>query len=220
MAIIPSEDVDSRMETSGSDDCEAQQSANGVLKKALNTIQVSKPGVLRMEKALEKEIFEKWHEACEVMKTSSIPQSSIEPFLSHLERSYEGITPDITQKLKEILISQEWEYQLMEWKYNHGDDSSMRYGLLAFGRSPDKKFIDCIHAVYKIDFKIASKVDLTKEDHTTTLGLIEFTPQTKFMESASENCFNNFFRLKALEGFYNEGLIESINYAPNNTDVE
>ncbi|XP_061197040.1 uncharacterized protein LOC133205282 [Saccostrea echinata] len=209
----------------GNAESEAQYSALAAVKKGLHSVKVAKYDATKLERELEGELFEKWHEGCEVMKTTKIPENKIVPFLDHLQNSYEGITPDIRKKMEGILFSDEaWEYKLIEWKFNQGADSSARYGMMAFGRSPDLKYIDCMYVLYKMDFKIAPEVIVTEKKHSVLWGLFSWTTEKReskerSLGSKSVKALQNFFRLKALEGFYKEGLIESINYVPSIEDV-
>ena len=112
----------------------------------------------------------------------------------------------------------------MEFKYNKKDNSGARYGMVAFGKSEDKKSIDCMYVLYKMDFKIAPQEIVTIKDHSILWGLIKWqTTETKLVEHTlgvkSIKLLQNFFRLKALQGFYKEGLIETINYVPSIDNV-
>ncbi|XP_061180259.1 uncharacterized protein LOC133188791 [Saccostrea echinata] len=124
-----------------------------------------------------------------------------------------------------IFFSDEaWEYKLIEWKFNQGSDSSARYGMMAFGRSPDLKYIDCMYVLYKMDFKIAPEVIVTEKKHKVLWGLFSWTDEKRksrerSLGSKSIKALQFFFRMKALEGFYKEGLIESINYVKSIDDV-
>ncbi|XP_062597208.1 uncharacterized protein LOC134258680 [Saccostrea cucullata] len=70
---------------------EAQYSAYAAVKKGLHSVKVAKYDATKLERELEGELFERWHEGCEVMKTTKIPEKKIVPFLNHLQESYEGI---------------------------------------------------------------------------------------------------------------------------------
>lgn len=89
--------------------------------------------------------------------------------------------------------------------------------MIAFGKSKDGKEIDCMYILYKMDFRLAPKEIVTTKKHSLLFGLINWNTISKETE---ESCLDfkmvedlqNFFRLKALKGFYNEGLIDKINY--------
>lgn len=112
-------------------------------------------------------------------------------------------------------------YKMIEWKFNKADNSGVRYGMVAFGRSPNQKYVDCMYCLYKMDFKMALK-DITK--HSVLMDLFRWTTKnTKKTEDSLEykgkKNHQNFFRLKALEGFYKEGLIEKINFVDSLEDI-
>ncbi|XP_061195793.1 uncharacterized protein LOC133204027 [Saccostrea echinata] len=212
-------------DSSDSENDDLHFSALEAVKRGLHSVKVVKNDATKLQRELEGELFEKWHEGCEVMKTTKVPQSKILPFLDHLEKSYEGITPDIRQKMEGILFSDEaWEYKIMEWKFNQGANSSARYGMMALGRSPDLKYIDCMYVLYKMDFKIAPEEIVTEKTDSWLWGLVSWTTEERECKernlgSKSVKALQNFFRLKALEGFYKEGLIESINYVPSIEEI-
>lgn len=53
-------------------------------------LQVSKRDAIEFERKLEGEFLNKWHESCEVMKTTMVPIENINGFLDHMNESYEG----------------------------------------------------------------------------------------------------------------------------------
>ena len=119
----------------------------------------------------------------------------------------------------------QWSYKIYEFKYNKTDTSGARYGMVAFGKSPDKKSIDCMYVLYKMDFKIAPKIIVTKKNHSVLWGLKKWqTTETRVVERTlgikSIKLLQNFFRVKALQRFYNEGLIDSINYVGSIEDID
>ena len=118
-----------------------------------------------------------------------------------------------------------WSYKIYEFKYNKGDTSGVRYGIVAFGKSADRKYIDCMYVLYKVDFKIAPKEIVTKKKHSALWGLVTWqTTEREYVERTlgikSIKHIQNFFRIKALQRFYNEGLIDSINYVPSIEDID
>lgn len=52
--------------------------------------QVSKIDASDLTSQLEGELFDKWHERCEVMTARNISIKNIDGFLNHLKRAYEG----------------------------------------------------------------------------------------------------------------------------------
>ena len=136
-----------------------------------------------------------------------------------------GIDKEMRKKLNGIKWTGKWSHKIYEFKYNKGDTSGARYGMVAFGKSADRKFIDCMYVLYKMDFKIAPQVIVTKKNHSAFWGLKKWqTVETKVVERTlgikSIKQLQNFFRVKALQRFYNEGLIDSINYVASIEDID
>ena len=65
-------------------------------------------------------------------------------------------------------------YSVMEFKYNASSDSNARYRIIAFGKSKDGKFVDCIYCFYKLDFKVAPVRIITKKQHSVLWGLVKW----------------------------------------------
>lgn len=129
------------------------------------------------------------------------------------------------KKMNGIEFAAEWAYKVIEFKYNKKDNSGARYGMVAFGKSEDKKSIDCMYVLYKMDFKVAPQEIVTTKDHSLFWDLCKWqTTETKIVKRTlgvkSIKLLQNFFRVKALQGFYKEGLIDTINYVPSIEDVD
>ena len=135
-----------------------------------------------------------------------------------------GIDKELRLKLNGIKWTDQWSHKIFEFKYNKGDTSGARYGMVAFGKSADRKFIDCKYVLYKMDFKIAPQVIVTKIYHNLCNLLKWQTTEREYVERTlgvkSIKQLQNFFRVKALQHFYNEGLIDSINYVPSIEDID
>lgn len=56
------------------------------------SVQVSKHDARDLERKLRKELFSKWEEKVEVMKSTKIPVEEIAEYLNYMENSYEGKT--------------------------------------------------------------------------------------------------------------------------------
>lgn len=56
------------------------------------SVQVSKHDALDLERKLRGELFNKWEEKIEVMKSTKISVEKIDDFLDYMENSYEGKT--------------------------------------------------------------------------------------------------------------------------------
>ena len=159
------------------------------------------------------------------METEGIAIDSIQSFLDHLQEAYEGIDEQMRKKMNGIAWGSKWAHKIMEFKYNGSSpDSGARYGMIAFCKSNDGKFVDCMYCLYKLDFKVAPERIITKKEHSVLWGLIKWETveervQKRVLGVKSMKRIKNFFRFKALEGFYKEGLIDRINVVPSIEDV-
>lgn len=194
------------------------------VKQGLHTVKVSQYDATQVQREMEGELFDKWHEGCEVMESKGIPIENIHGFLDHLKEAYEGIDEGMRKKMNGIQWASEWSYKVVEFKYNAAHDSGARYGMIAFGKSKDGKFVDCMYCLYKLDFKVAPERIVTKKEHSVLWGLfkwetVEEKVQERVLGVKSLKRIKNFFRFKALEGFYHEGLIDQINVVPSIEDV-
>lgn len=143
-------------------------------------------------------------------KALSLKYMIIDDFL------YVGIDNTVRKKMELIKFSESWQDKIMEWKFNKGETGA-RYGMMAFGKSADGKEIDCMYILYKMDFKVAPKVTVTTKDKSILLGLFEWSitdekTESSLLGSESKKRFQNYFRLKAMEGFCSEGVIEKVGY--------
>ena len=158
------------------------------------------------------------------MESKGIPIESIQDFLDHLEDAYEGIDKEMRKKMNAIKWAGEWSYKVMEFKNNAASASGAKYGMIAFGKSKDGKFVDCMYCLYKLDFKIAPEIIIRNKEDSILWGLykwetVEVKVQERVLGGNSLKRIKNFFRFKALEGFYQEGLIDQINVVPSIEDV-
>ena len=108
------------------------------------------------------------------MEAKGIAIESIQGFLDHLQDAYEGIDEQMRKKMNGIEWAGEWAYKVMEFKYNASSDSSARYGMIAFGKSKDGKFVDCMYCLYKLDFKVAPERIITTKQHSVLWGLVKW----------------------------------------------
>lgn len=200
--------------------------ASEMVKKGLHSVRVSKIHADEVQRQLEEELFEMWNENLESMQCTRVPTEKIPAFLKHMKETYEGIGEKERRKMEGILFSKgAWEHRLIEWKINSGTaNSGARYGMIAFGRSADGKEVDCMYILYKMDFKIKPRKIVNQKEHALLFGLINWTTDCKEDEEDafrfnSVKMIQNFFRLKALQGFYKEGMIDKINYVKSIDDV-
>ncbi|XP_013383745.1 uncharacterized protein LOC106154061 [Lingula anatina] len=194
------------------------------IKEGLYQVKVSQTDATELQRKLEGELFEKWEEGCEVMAAKNIAIANITQYLDHMQKAYEGIDADMREKMNGIHWSEDWHYKIMEFKFNKKDQSGARYGMVAFGKSADGLSVDCMYVLYKMDFKIAPQRIVTEKNHSAVFGLFQWTThEEKIVERdlglKSVQLLQNFFRMKALQGFYKEGVIDSINYVPSIEDV-
>ncbi|XP_052764217.1 uncharacterized protein LOC128206091 [Mya arenaria] len=188
------------------------------VKKGLHSVKVSKYDATELERQLHGELFDSWKESCEVMKTSKIRVENLQAYLDHLTDTYEGIGKDTRKKMNGVLFSDgSWEHKVVDWNFSPGKTSGSRYGMLAFGKSADAKYVDAMFVMYKMDFKISPKVIVTEKQNSALFGFIKWTSKEEHLEETklgpgTIKRLQNFFRVKALEGFYNEGIIDEINY--------
>lgn len=104
----------------------------------------------------------------------------------------------------------------VDFKYCGDDSSGFGYGMIAFGYSPDGEEVDCKIVLYRMKFKVAPQQEI--KHHSKLFGLIKWTTSENKPHSLGSDqiqAFENYFRLKALQGFYNEGFIDKINYVPS-----
>ncbi|XP_052765143.1 uncharacterized protein LOC128206600 isoform X2 [Mya arenaria] len=200
-----------------------QKGAVDKVKEGLHQVKVCRYDADQLERELEGELFDKWHEKCEVVKATKIAMDRLPAYLDHMQDAYEGIDDQVRKKMNGILFTTDsWEYQIVEWKFNKGADSGARYGMMAFGLSPDGKFVDCMYVMYMMDFKVAPKRIVTEKKHTALWGIINWTTESVSYEernlgAVSIKKLQNFFRLKAMQGFLQNGVIDRINYV---TDLD
>lgn len=86
--------------------------------------------------------------------------------------------------------------------------------MVVMAKSGDR--VECNYVLYKMDFRIA-----VSKERSILWGLFrwESTDPDKTAQLVNDMSFPNFFRTKAIEEFYKEGIIESINYVRTINDV-
>lgn len=194
------------------------------VKQGLHSVKVSQHDANEVQREIEGKLIDKWHENCEVMESNGIPIDNIRGFLYHLKDAYEGIDEEMREKMNGIQWAKEWSHKIMEFKYNAANDSGARYGMIAFGKSEDGQFVDCMYCLYKLDFKLASEKTITTKEHSVLWGLLKWQTVKEVVKEAMIDVellkrIKNFFRFKALRGFYDEGLIDQMNVVPSIEDV-
>lgn len=123
-----------------------------------------------------------------------------------------------------LLTDEPWDQKLFEWKINNAKRTGARYCMLLFDRSQDMEFINSMYVIYKMDFTTnpgEKDADMPK----LQLELFSWYPSGSEVNERYHGTRNvlipgNFFRLKALEGLHQEGLIDKINYIdfPDSTE--
>ena len=105
------------------------------------------------------------------------------------------------------------------------DESSIRYGMIGFGKSPDKTTVACMYVMFWAKFEFANDIEYHQDTRSILWGLGKWTKTTKTEKAKVINegmirQLKNFFRFKALEGFMKEGIIDRINYVPTIDDID
>jgi hypothetical protein len=132
-----------------------------------------------------------------------------------------GITETDRNKWNGIHFAEKWTSKIVEWKFNAdtADESGVqgaRYGIIAFAKSPDGKYVDCNLAIYKLDFRVAPKLLLKENSILWGLYVWSTVEKHEIDRSISKDeiaKFQNFFRYKALNEFKKEGIIDRISYS-------
>ena len=157
----------------------------------------------------------------QVMETKGIPVENIRGFLDHLKDAYEGIDEVMRKKMEGIEWGSEWSHKIMEFKKPEAEnESGAKYGMVVFVKSKDRKFVDCMYCLYKLDFKVAPAKVLIEKERSILWGLLKWETvekkvQKRVLGPELLKRIENFFRYKALEGFYRQGLIDQINVVPS-----
>jgi len=194
------------------------------VKQGLHSVKVSQHDANEVQREMEGKLLGKWHENCEVMESKGIAIENIHGFLDHLEDAYEGIDEEMRKKMNGIQWASEWSHKVVEFKYNAANDSGAQYGMIAFGKSEDGKFVDCMYCLYKLDFKVAPEKTITTKEYSILWGLAKWQTVEEGVKEAMIGVkllkrIKNFFRFKALKGFYDEGLMDQMNVVPSIEDV-
>lgn len=132
------------------------------------------------------------------------------------------------RKWNPIQIVGEISSKIIEWKFQADTTKSSglqgaRYGIVAFAKSSDGKFVDCMLAIYKLDFKLAPT--LVSKERSMLWGFYKYCTleRAEIDKSLSKDeieKFQNYFRFKALSEFKKEGVIDQISYTNNNEATE
>ncbi|XP_052765132.1 uncharacterized protein LOC128206597 [Mya arenaria] len=206
-------------------DVDSANSIKHTISQYLQKVKVSRADADELERQLQGELMDTWSESCELVKGTRIRVDNLGAYLHHLVDAYEGIDIATRRKMEGILFSREaWKHELIEWKINTGNESGSRYGMIAFCKSPDGLFLDCMCVLYKMNFKVSPQRLIKTRDKSALFGLITWTTteeqvQERTLGAYSIKRLKNFFRLKALKGFYHEGIIDSIDYVRSLNDV-
>lgn len=203
---------------------EQPTSALQKIKNSLYSVKVSRHDATEVQRKLEGELLSKLNDSFEVMEAKGIPVAKIEQFLDHLVDTYEGIDQEMRKKMGGILYASDWAHKKFEFKYNERDNSGASYGMVAFGKSADQKTVDCVYILYKISFKIAPKQIIETTQNSILWGLIHWEGKEVRIEERTlgvktAHKLQNFFHYKAMNAFFKEGYIDTINYVPSIEDA-
>lgn len=64
-----------------------------------------------------------------------------------------------------FFIDEFWDYKMVEWKFNKGENLGVWYGMMVFGWFLDLKYVDSMYVLYKMDFKIVLKKIVIKREY-------------------------------------------------------
>lgn len=115
--------------------------------------------------------------------------------------------------------------KVLEWKFSSEDGMGGRYAIVAIGKSSDQEYYDFVYALYKLDFEVDPKkqivsIDLRSKSYLwglyswTTATVSRSSEEGKLTFSLEDiKSFKNYFRSKAMEALFEEGLCDRINYA-------
>lgn len=120
--------------------------------------------------------------------------------------------------MKAIDFSTQWTTKLVELNFQTSESSNQgaRYGIMALAKSSDGKFVDGMTAIYTLNFDLAGSLQIPVEIssfwgiYKAKYFLTEVAP--KYMEKVEIETFEHYFRLKALQAFHKEGIIDKISY--------
>lgn len=119
-----------------------------------------------------------------------------------------GIDDNIREKLNNVDVL---DGNFVDWQLTTADNSSVQYGMLAFGRSQIRGFIDCVYILYKLDFGTAPTDIVTDDKHSWTVILKTKGRCIKRRNfRLNRNNFLNLLRVKALELYHKENLTEDM----------
>ncbi|XP_078321176.1 uncharacterized protein LOC111128072 isoform X3 [Crassostrea virginica] len=190
------------------------------LKNSLLKVKVSLKDARSVEQQLDR--FSQWDEDSECIQLRGISIDKFSDCLADLQQCYKGISPEDIKKMKLIAYGKDLMARVLEWKFNTDNDGpsatqASRYGIMALAKSSDGKFIDCMLAVYSLQFKLAGTTCKVETEHSALWGLIKWITtenreDPRYIEREEIKKFQNFFRHKALKAFESEGLIDSISY--------
>lgn len=120
--------------------------------------------------------------------------------------------------MEAFFLSEKTNSYFIEWKFDADKSTSndlqeIRYGILGFEKSSDKKYMDCRISVYKLDFKLHPNNDLS--DHSFLLRLLkwstsEIVNKDDVLNNKENARIQNFLRYKAVMEFQKDGNINGI----------
>ena len=110
-----------------------------------------------------------------------------------------------------------WSYKIVEVDLKPDEKSTIRYGMIGFGKSPDQKHVACMYVMFGSHFEFAPHVRIESKERSILWGLWKKTTSERVetqvtLSEGTIRRLKNFFRFKALEGFMKEGVIDKINF--------
>lgn len=176
-----------------------EQTASDAVKEGLQQVKISKEDAKNLERKLQTEVLESWHEAIESTKATKIPTKNIPAYLDHLQDAYEGIDEKQRKKMNGVLFGGDtWDHKIFDWKLeDKGYKANARYCMIAFGKSSYGNYVDCVYVLYKMELEIPKEI-VVKERHSHLFGLLQWTTTSvrenkSMLEMKRNKEYKNFF---------------------------
>lgn len=110
-------------------------------------------------------------------------------------------------------MSEKLNSYFIEWKFDADKSTSnglqkIRYGILGFEKSSDKKYVDCRISIYKLNFKLHLKNDLRNDSFLWRLqkwSTSKIVNKDDVLKNKENERIQNFLRYKAVMEFQKDG---------------
>ena len=125
--------------------------------------------------------------------------------------------------MNSITYSEEFSSKVIEWKFDAGTAPGRqraRYGIFVFAKSSDGTTVDCMIAIYKLEFTLAERKYMKENSILCWLKRF-YSKETKEVHNCFKieevEMFHNFCRHRALSEFKKEGIIDYISFTEQKT---